>query len=106
MRKPPTTGPNATATPAVAPHAANAVARSRPWNVLERIASVAGSMSDAPMPSMIASPRMSCGHRTARATAMSEPTPNSAAPMMKMRRWPYTSPSRPPMMSSVAKVSA
>ena len=61
MRKPPTTGPNAAATPAVAPHAANAVARSRPWNVPERIASVAGSISDAPMPSMIASPIMSCG---------------------------------------------
>ena len=50
MRKPPTTGPDAAATPAVAPQAANAVARSRPWNVLDRIASVAGSISDAPMP--------------------------------------------------------
>ena len=58
MRKPPTTGPEAAATPAVAPHVANAVARSRPWKVVERIASVAGSISDAPMPSMIASPRI------------------------------------------------
>ena len=47
--------------PTVAPHAANAVARSRPWNVVDRIASVAGSISEAPMPSMIASPTMRLG---------------------------------------------
>ncbi len=73
MRKPPTTGPNAAATPAVAPQAANAVARSRPWNVVDRIASVDGSINDAPMPSMIASPRMSCG-TDVETDATSEPT--------------------------------
>ena len=87
MRKPPTTGPNAAATPAVAPHAANAVARSRPWNVVDRIASVDGSISDAPMPSMIASPTTSCGTEVD-TDATNDPTPKSAAPMMKMRRWP------------------
>ena len=56
VRNPPTRGPQAAASPAVAPHAAKAVARSRPLNVPDRIASVAGSSSDAPRPSMIASP--------------------------------------------------
>ena len=77
----------AAATPAVAPHAANAVARSRPWNVLDRIARVHGSISDAPMPSMIASPMTSSG-TPLDTDAMNEPKPKSAAPMMKMRRWP------------------
>ena len=105
VRNPPTTGPTAAATPAVAPHAANAVARSRPSNVPERIASVAGSMKDAPMPSMIASPRIRPG-TPCESAAINEPVPNSAVPIMKMRRWPYTSPSRPPMINSVANVNA
>jgi hypothetical protein len=105
VRKPPTTGPSAAPAPTVAPHAANAVARSRPWNVVEMIDSVAGSISDAPMPSISASPTMRLGmfHDSA---ASNEPVPKSAAPMMKMRRWPYTSPRRPPMMRRLAKVSA
>ncbi len=71
----------------MAPHAAKAVPRSRPLKVLDRIASVAGSINEAPMPSMIASPTISSA--TDRDTdASSEPTPNSATPMMKMRRWP------------------
>ena len=85
MRKPPTTGPNAAATPAVAPHAANAVARSRPLNVVDRIARVEGSISDAPMPSMIASPMISWV-TDVEIDATSDPTPKSAAPMMKIRR--------------------
>ena len=63
MRKPPTSGPNATAAPATVPHAANAIARSAPTNVVDRIESVAGISSDAPMPSMIASPSTSVGNR-------------------------------------------
>ncbi len=104
VRKPPTTGPNATPTPAVAPHIANAVPRSLPRNVPDRIASVAGIMSAAPMPSMTASPITSSG-TDCEIDATKEPRPNSAAPMMKIRRWPYTSPSRPPMMRNVANVS-
>ena len=103
MRKPPTTGPDAAATPAVAPHAANAVARSRPWNVVERIASVAGSISDAPMPSMIASPRIIMPTEC-ETDASSDPTPKNAAPITNIARWPYTSPRRPPMISNVANV--
>ncbi len=105
MRKPPTNGPSATPAPAVAPHAANAVARSRPWNVVEMMASVAGNISDAPVPSMSASPTIRLGtpHDNA---ARSEPPANSPAPMQKMRRWPKTSPSRPPMISRLANVSA
>ena len=63
------------------------------------IDSVVGSISDAPMPSMIASPTIRLGmlHESA---ASNEPPPKSAAPMMKMRRCPNTSARRPPMMSS------
>jgi hypothetical protein len=87
VRNPPTTGPSADATPAVAPHAANAVARSRPWNVSERIASVVGSMSDAPMPSMTASPRIS-SCTPCDTAARNEPAAKNTSPTMKMRRWP------------------
>src|SRR5450631_3788221 len=87
VRKPPTTGPNAAAAPAVAPHTANAGPRSGPLNVVDRIASVAGSISEAPILSMIASPaiRLPTDHET---DASSEPAPNSEAPMMKIRRCP------------------
>ena len=46
---------------------------------------VVGNMSDAPMPSMSASPTMRVGtfHETA---ARSEPAQNSPAPMVKIRR--------------------
>ena len=104
VRNPPTSGPNATDAPATVPHAANAIARSGPSNVVDRIDSVAGIISDAPMPSMIASPSTSIGTEC-ETDASSEPTPKIAAPTMNMRRWPYMSPSRPPMISSVANVS-
>ena len=104
MRNPPTSGPNATDAPATVPHAANAIARSGPSNVVDRIESVAGISSDAPMPSMIASPSTSMGTECD-TDASSEPTPKITAPTMNMRRWPYMSPRRPPMISSVANVS-
>lgn len=68
------------------------------------MASVAGSIIGAPMPSISDSPtsRLGTFHDNA---ASSEPPPNRAAPTMNMRRWPNTSPRRPPMMSSVAKTS-
>ena len=49
------------------------------------VARVAGSIIDAPMPSMSASPtsRLGTDHDSA---ASSEPPPKSAAPMMNMRR--------------------
>ena len=87
VRNPPTSGPQAAASPAVAPHAAKAVARSRPLKVPDRIASVAGSSSDAPRPSMIASPTIRDA-TDVDVAAMNEPTPNRAAPTMKMRRCP------------------
>src|SRR6478609_8456991 len=86
-----------------APHAANAVARSRPWNVLLSRPSVAGSISDAPMPSMIASPTTSETTPVERA-ATREPTAKSAAPIMKIVRGPWMSARRPPMISSAANV--
>ena len=57
------------------PQAANAVARSPPWNVVDRMASVAGSISDAPRPSMIASPSDEAGRRSDDSAAISEPEP-------------------------------
>ena len=104
MRKPPTIGPNATDAPATAPHAANAFGRSAPVNVVDRIDSVAGIIIDAPMPSISASPTKSVG-TDVEIDARNDPTPKIVAPSTNMRRWPKMSPSRPPMMSSVANVS-
>ena len=56
VSKPPMTGPSPAADPATAPQAAKAMARPRPWNVFDSRASVAGSISEAPSPSMRASP--------------------------------------------------
>ena len=86
-----------------APHAANAVARSRPWKLLVRMPRVAGSMSDAPTPSMTASP-MTSVTTPVESAATSEPTAKNPAPIMKIRRGPWMSASRPPMMSSAANV--
>ena len=87
VRKPPTMGPNATAVPATAPHAANAFARSAPWNVFDRIDSVAGIIIDAPMPSINASPTKRVGTEW-EIEARSDPMPKTDAPMMNMRRCP------------------
>ncbi len=104
VRKPPSNGPKAVATPATAPHTAKALARSDPSKVLERMARVAGSISDAPMPSITASPTSNVPTEVA-SDATSDPMPKSADPMMNMRRAPYTSPRRPPMMRNVANVN-
>ena len=103
VRNPPNSGPKATAAPMVALHIPNAVPRSRPWNVRVRMAREAGAMNAAPMPSMIASPTTSMGTPVDSA-AMSDPIAKSVAPVMNIRRGPWMSVSRPPMMSSAAKV--
>ena len=87
VRKPPSTGPNATAAPAAAPQAAKALARSRPVKVLDKIARVDGVISAAPMPSTIASPRINIPTEFD-TDASNEPSPNSEVPMMNRRRWP------------------
>ena len=97
-------GPKATAAPKLDAHAAKAVARTGPWNVLEMIEIVAGSINDAPMPSISASPRTSTGTVLA-IEAMNEPAPNRAAPTMNMRRAPKMSAKRPPITRNVANVS-
>ena len=104
VSQPPSTGPKATAAPAAAPQAAKAVARSRPWKMLESRARVDGTIRAAPMPSMTASPRISQPTVGERA-AISEPTPNSDTPITNRRRWPKMSPRRPPMIRRLAKVS-
>jgi hypothetical protein len=84
---------------------ANAFARSASSKVVEMIASVAGIISEAPTPSMTASPRISA-LTDQEATASSDPTLNSAAPITKIRQCPCMSPSRPPITSKAAKVNA
>jgi hypothetical protein len=71
---------------------------------MDMSASVAGIISDAPTPSMSASPtnRLDTDHDNA---ASSEPTPNSRPPITNIVRWPWRSPRRPPMMSSDANTS-
>src|SRR5581483_6063403 len=87
VRNPPTSGPRPAADPAIAPHAANAAARSRPWKLVDSSDSVAGSIIEAPMPSITASPRMRLPTFHERA-ASSEPVAKIPAPMMNMRRLP------------------
>ena len=87
VNHPPITGPKAAATPAVAPQAAKAVARSRPVKAPDRIDNVVGIINEAPIPSMIASPAMSSPTEVD-IEASSDPTPKRAAPIMKILRWP------------------
>src|ERR671933_2553611 len=49
VSSPPTSGPTATAAPVVAPHAPNAVPRSRPWNSWARSASEVANISAQPI---------------------------------------------------------
>ena len=87
VSRPPITGPSPAADPATAPQAAKAMARPRPWKVLDSRARVAGSMSDAPNPSMMASPttRLATFHDR---DASSDPQAKRAAPVTNTRRWP------------------
>ena len=69
------------------------------------MASVAGSIAAAPMPSSTDSPMKSCTTDWD-SDAISEPTANRPAPMKNMRRRPMMSPIRPKLMSSDANTSA
>ena len=72
-------------------------------NIDDSVARDAGKSSDAPMPSMIASPSTSAGTPFA-CDAMSEPPANTTAPIAKARRGPIMSPTRPPITSRLPSV--
>ncbi len=101
---PPSTGPTATATPVVAPNAPNATPRSRPLNADAISASAVANIAAPPIPwNARASWRkkMSCA-----APHATEPTRNSAVPMMNTRRRPNRSASEPAVSSRAARLSA
>ncbi len=104
VSQPPTTGPNAAEAPATPPQRANALALAGPWKVVDSVASEAGSSSDAPTPSINASPVASIAVLVAR-DASNEPLAKSNVPATKVRRTPKRSPMRPPMMSKLPRIS-
>ena len=86
-RKPPTTGPSATPSPAVAAQMPIAVARSRSSvNTLTRSESVAGMMNAAPAP-ITARAAISASTPPAYAAA-AEAAPNTARPASRVRLRP------------------
>ena len=86
-RKPPTTGPSATPSPAVAAQMPIAIARSRASvKTLISSESVAGMMNAAPAP-MTARATISASTPPAYA-APAEATPNTASPASSVRRRP------------------
>ena len=103
MRKPPTTGPIASAradTPAQVPIA---LPRSCGSKTLVTIESVAGIMNAAPTP---CTTRLAISEAESDATpAVAEETANSVTPIRNPRRRPKMSPSLPPVASRTAKLS-
>src|SRR5262245_5911335 len=100
-RKPPATGPAATATPAMPAHMPIASARSRASvKVLVRIDSVAGMISAAPMPITARAP-MSASTLPANAAA-ADAVPNTTRPTASAPFRPYRSPIVPAVSSKPA----
>ena len=103
VRKPPTTGPMASAsalTPAQVPIALPRWWAGKAWVMID---SVAGIMNAAPMP-WIARKATSVVSVGAKPIARLE-SPNTATPNRNIRRRPKMSPSRPPVTISTANVS-
>jgi hypothetical protein len=102
-RKPPTTGPIASASALTPAHVPIALPRSCGGNALAMIDSVAGIMNAAPTP---CTARHATSHASPRAKAiMPLDSANVTTPMRNVRRRPKMSPSRPPVTSSTAKAS-
>jgi hypothetical protein len=102
-RKPPTTGPMASAralTPAQVP-----IALPRSWGgkALEMIESVAGIMKAAPMPCAARPPTNQASDCEKPMKALERP--NTMTPKRNIRRRPKMSPRRPPVTSRTAKLS-
>ena len=103
-RKPPVTGPSATARPLVAAQTEMAIARClASVNTLTSSASVAGKISAAPMP-MAARQAISCPGVVASA-AMIDVAPNAAMPIISVPLRPKRSPMLPAAISRPANTS-
>ena len=100
---PPTTGPNATARPAIPPHAPSATPRRAGGTAAERIVSVSG-MTMAPPRPWAARATLSAVADGASAAA-ADASVKIPMPTANMRRRPSRSPSAAPVRSSTANVS-
>ena len=101
VRRPPTSGPIATASPIVAPQIPNAVPRSRPWNSCERIASETENIAAPPTPWR---PRARLRKRGVVAEPQrAEARVKTTTPAMKTRLRPSQSPSVPAFSVQVAR---
>ena len=103
VKKPPSTGPIASASALTPAHVPIAVPRCSAGNAWVMIDSVAGIMNAAPTP-WTARNRTSVVSVGAKPIAALE-IPNTATPNRNMRRRPKMSPSRPPVTISTANVS-
>ena len=102
-RKPPTTGPMASASALTPAHVPIALPRSSGGNVLEMIERVPGIMNAAPTPWTVrpVTSQASLGDSPMKA----ELAAKSTTPKRNIRRRPNRSPRRPPVTSSTAKLS-
>ena len=102
-RKPPTTGPIASASAETPAHVPIALPRSAAGNAFVMIESVAGIIIAAPTPCTArhATSQVSLGEKPIAALAHA----NTVTPNRKIFRLPKMSPSRPPVTSSTAKDS-
>ena len=101
---PPRTGPTATATPVTAPHTANAVPRSRPWNAWASSASDVANMIAPPIPCPARAATRNSG--PVASAHSSDPAVNTASPIVNSSRRPNMSASEPAVSSSAASDSA
>jgi hypothetical protein len=102
-RKPPTTGPMASADADTPAHVPIALPRSSGGKALVMIESVAGIMNAAPMPWTARQPTSHASFGEKPMVALENA--NTMTPNRNIRRRPKMSPSRPPVTSSTANVS-
>ena len=103
VRKPPTTGPSASASAETPAQVPIALPRSCGGKAFVMIESVAGIMKAAPMPwtARLRTNERSLGARP----AVADESANTITPKRNARRRPKMSPSRPPVTSSTANTS-
>lgn len=101
--QPPTSGPTAAMPPIVEPQIANAMPRSRPWNIALRVESVLGRTIAAPRPWTRREPMSIAGFTEAPANRLA--AMNRTSPMANSRLRPYRSPNRPTVSMREAKTS-
>lgn len=97
--QPPTSGPTAAMPPIVEPRIANAMPRSRPWNIALRVESVLGRAMAAPRPWTRREPMSIAGFTEAPANRLA--AMNRTSPMVNRR----LRPNRPTVSMREAKTS-